>query len=83
MKIQLHSSVLFVSDIDVSRKFYVEVLNQEIELDFGSGRTACYNYTGYDDILRGCVSVNNSRYDQTGPVFSQTLLSDEIYGNQS
>jgi len=29
------SSVLFVRDIEVSKKFYTEVLNQEIIMDFG------------------------------------------------
>ena len=30
-----HSTVLFVSDVEVSKKFYTEVMEEEIELDLG------------------------------------------------
>ncbi|WP_461636655.1 VOC family protein [Labilibaculum euxinus] len=32
---KFHSSVLFVKDIEISKDFYIRVLNQEIEHDFG------------------------------------------------
>lgn len=35
MKLKNLSIALFVSNIDVSKKFYVDTLQQEIELDFG------------------------------------------------
>ncbi len=34
-KLQLSSFVIFVKDIEASKKFYTEVLLQEIEMDFG------------------------------------------------
>jgi len=34
-KLQLSSFVIFVKNIEVSKKFYTEVLFQEIEMDFG------------------------------------------------
>lgn len=36
MKPNFHSLVLFVKDIDRSKKFYTEILGQEIEYDFGN-----------------------------------------------
>lgn len=36
MKPHFHSIVLFVNDIEKSKKFYTEVLGQEIEYDFGN-----------------------------------------------
>jgi catechol 2,3-dioxygenase-like lactoylglutathione lyase family enzyme len=36
MKLRFHSIVLFVKDIERSKKFYTEVLGQEIEYDFGN-----------------------------------------------
>jgi catechol 2,3-dioxygenase-like lactoylglutathione lyase family enzyme len=36
MKPRFHSIVLFVKDIDRSKKFYTEVLGQEIDYDFGN-----------------------------------------------
>ena len=35
-KMEFHSSVIFVEDIKVSKKFYCDILNQEIETDFGN-----------------------------------------------
>ena len=32
---KFHSSVIFVNDIEKSKDFYVRLLNQEIEHDFG------------------------------------------------
>ncbi len=36
MKPRFHSIVLFVKDIERSKKFYTEVLGQELEYDFGN-----------------------------------------------
>jgi catechol 2,3-dioxygenase-like lactoylglutathione lyase family enzyme len=36
MTIQFQSSVLFVRDIQASRRFYEELLGQEVEMDFGA-----------------------------------------------
>lgn len=36
MKPRFHSIVLFVKDIERSKKFYTEVLGQEMEYDFGN-----------------------------------------------
>ena len=36
MKIKFESPVIFVKDIEVSRKFYEEYLDQEVEHDFGN-----------------------------------------------
>jgi len=36
MDIKFHSSVIFVKDISISKKFYCETLKQEIETDFGN-----------------------------------------------
>jgi catechol 2,3-dioxygenase-like lactoylglutathione lyase family enzyme len=36
MKPHFHSIVLFVKDIERSKKFYIEVLGQELEYDFGN-----------------------------------------------
>jgi catechol 2,3-dioxygenase-like lactoylglutathione lyase family enzyme len=36
MTIQFQSSVLFVRDIQTSRRFYEELLGQEVEMDFGA-----------------------------------------------
>ncbi|MFO7868203.1 MAG: hypothetical protein R6U95_02765 [Bacteroidales bacterium] len=36
MNIQFHSSVLITKDFDTMKKFYQEVLQQEIEFDFGN-----------------------------------------------
>ena len=36
MKPQFHSVVLFVKDLQKSKKFYTEVLGQEVEYDFGN-----------------------------------------------
>ncbi len=35
MAVKFYSSVIFVEDIDRSKKFYTELLNEEIEHDFG------------------------------------------------
>ena len=35
MKINYQSAVMFVKDIEAAKKFYIEVLDQEIENDFG------------------------------------------------
>jgi catechol 2,3-dioxygenase-like lactoylglutathione lyase family enzyme len=36
MAIKFYSPVIFVNEIDRSKKFYTEVLNEEIEQDFGN-----------------------------------------------
>jgi len=36
MKLRFHSLVIFVKDLEKSKKFYTEVLGQEIEYDFGN-----------------------------------------------
>jgi len=36
MSIKFHSSVLFVKNINTSKHFYCNILNQEIETDFGN-----------------------------------------------
>lgn len=36
MKPRFHSIVLFVKDIERSKKFYIETLGQELEYDFGN-----------------------------------------------
>jgi predicted enzyme related to lactoylglutathione lyase len=36
MSVTFYSPVIFVKDIQVSKKFYSEILNQEIEFDFGT-----------------------------------------------
>jgi len=36
MKPSFHSIVLFVKDLEKSKKFYTEVLGQEVEYDFGN-----------------------------------------------
>jgi catechol 2,3-dioxygenase-like lactoylglutathione lyase family enzyme len=36
MKPRFHSIVLFVKDIEKSKKFYTEILGQELEYDFGN-----------------------------------------------
>ncbi|MCB2196133.1 MAG: VOC family protein [Bacteroidetes bacterium] len=36
MKIEYNASVLFVKDIAISKQFYMDVLSQEIEHDFGN-----------------------------------------------
>jgi catechol 2,3-dioxygenase-like lactoylglutathione lyase family enzyme len=36
MKLHFHSIVLFVKDIERSKKFYTEILGQELEYDFGN-----------------------------------------------
>lgn len=36
MNIKFHSSVIFVSDITISKDFYCKILHQEIENDFGN-----------------------------------------------
>ncbi len=35
MDLKFHSTALFVKDIEISKAFYAEVLQQKIELDFG------------------------------------------------
>jgi catechol 2,3-dioxygenase-like lactoylglutathione lyase family enzyme len=39
---QYHSSVLFVSDVEKSKKFYTEIIGQKIEMDFGK----CIGFVG-------------------------------------
>lgn len=39
MKIEYNASVLFVKDIAISKQFYMDVLSQEIEHDFGNNIT--------------------------------------------
>jgi len=36
MKIKYHSSVLFVNDIETSKRFYIDILNQEVASNFGN-----------------------------------------------
>lgn len=36
MKPEFHSIVLFVKDIEISKKFYTEIMGQEINYDFGN-----------------------------------------------
>ena len=36
MNIRFHSSVLFVKNIEVSKKFYCQILSQKMEYDFGN-----------------------------------------------
>ena len=36
MKINFHSSVIFVKDMEASKDFYCNILQQEIEYDFGN-----------------------------------------------
>ncbi|NOQ25850.1 MAG: hypothetical protein GQ564_10855 [Bacteroidales bacterium] len=36
MKLNFHSTVLFVKDIEVSKQFYCNILSQEIDSDFGN-----------------------------------------------
>lgn len=36
MNIQFHSSVIFVKDIEASKQFYCNILQQEIDTDFGN-----------------------------------------------
>lgn len=39
MKIQFHSSVIFVKDIEASKQFYCNILQQEVDTDFGNNIT--------------------------------------------
>ncbi len=36
MTIKYHSAVLFIKDIEISKDFYCNLLNQEINMDFGN-----------------------------------------------
>ena len=36
MKLKFHSTVLFVKNIEVSKKFYCDILTQEIDTNFGN-----------------------------------------------
>lgn len=36
MSLKFHSAVIFVKDIEISKDFYCNILNQEIEADYGN-----------------------------------------------
>ena len=36
MSLKFHSSVIFIKDIEISKDFYCNILNQDIKMDFGN-----------------------------------------------
>jgi len=65
--VSYNSSVIFVKDIEVSKKLYIDLLDQEIEFDFGKN-------IGFI----GGLSLWEMRSDH---IISQKTISDSRYNN--
>jgi len=78
---KFHSSVIFVNDIEKSKDFYVRLLNQEIEHDFGKnvilkGGLTIWEIQPDHIISKRLKTINNSNRFE---LYFETELIDEAY----
>jgi catechol 2,3-dioxygenase-like lactoylglutathione lyase family enzyme len=64
MELKYHSVVVFVKDIETARDFYLDVLEQEIEYDFGKN-IAFKSGISLWEITRGHLIENSGSHCQT------------------
>ena len=64
MELKYHSVVVFVKDIQNARNFYLDVLEQEIEYDFGKN-IAFKSGISLWEITRGHLIENSGSHNQT------------------
>ncbi|WP_245618630.1 VOC family protein [Methanogenium cariaci] len=62
-----HSTVLFVNDVEISKKFYTEVMGEEIELDLGKNvgfKSALAIWDGRygRDVIFGAADTNGEDF---------------------
>jgi len=82
---KFHSSVIFVNDIKKSKDFYVRLLNQEIEHDFGKNVILKDGLTIWeiqpDHIINKQLKIknNSNRFE----LYFETELIDEAYNRLS
>jgi predicted enzyme related to lactoylglutathione lyase len=82
-KLNLGSLVLFVKDIEASKKFYVDILHQEVEMDFGVNVAFKSNLAIWqkDRALRTIFNrdVKNSEENNNVEVYFESSFLDEIW----
>ena len=66
MEIKYHSVVIFVSDIEKSKRFYTEVLNMKIEMDMGKNIILENGVTLWEPPIGHIINKSYSKQSQGG-----------------